>query len=1046
MRNLFRILSFLLIPAFILAGTGKSEAQSGRTITGKVFDSKGEPLIGATVMVKGTSTGTIVGENGTYTLRAPKSATIQVSMLGYETAEMPVEERREINFTLMDDSQILQEAVVEVGYGEQRLVDVTGTVSRVNMEEIIKAPVVSIDQALQGRIAGVNLSSPDGQPGSEMSVVIRGANSITQDNSPLYVVDGFAMEDFAGTGLSPQDVASITVLKDASATAIYGSRAANGVIIIETKKGKLGKPSVTYNGQFGLDQSAKRMEMMTPYEFVDYQIERSGVNFDKYLTDVGRTMEDYLNYDAIDWQSKVFRNAFTHTHNLSMMGGTSQTRYSASFNAVNQDGVIANSGYKKYQGRMALEQKVGKNFRVNLNMSYTDAEVSGQASSTALSTSNSYATYLMYRVWSYRPVSLASMDEEDLFDDDPEGTSSSSTMNPVISNANEQTSKKTTTYTVNGKIEWQIVPGLKLNVRGGFSDRIIRAEEFNNSKTYKGFPRITNTLGVNGSFKETKRIDWMNENTLTFDRTFDKKHKVGAMVGNTIQGQKRTVYGFVASYIPNEEMGLSGMDDGVPQSIDAIISDNRLLSFFTRLNYGYDNRYLVTATFRADGSSKFAPGHKWGYFPSAAFAWRFGQESWARSARWLQDGKLRLSYGLTGNNRVGDYASYQTLSLGEYYPFNNTPESAMLLNAMGNTDLTWETTEQIDLGLDLKLWDGRLNLTVDLYSKITRNLLLNANLPYSSGFANVYKNVGKVGNKGIELTINTINVRTRDFMWTSDFNIAFNDDKVLELAEGQESLLSKVGFTGDFNNTNLYIAQVGKPMASFYGMVWDGVYKVEDFDVNAGGAYVLKPEIPTNGDPREQIQPGDIKYVDQNGDGVVNDQDMVVIGRCAPICTGGFNNTFSWRGLSLNVFFQWSCGNQIMNANRIIFEGNYANKNINQFRSYNNHWTFDNQESTNYRVGGQGPRGVYSSRTIEDGSFLRLKTLQLSYTFPKKLSGKLKMDVLQLSLAAQNLWTLTSYSGLDPEVSTRHSALTPGFDYSAYARNRSYTVGINITF
>ncbi|MCQ2185045.1 MAG: SusC/RagA family TonB-linked outer membrane protein, partial [Bacteroidales bacterium] len=833
----------------------------------------------------------------------------------------------------------------------------------------------------------------------------------------------------------------ITVLKDASATAIYGSRAANGVIIIETKKGKLGKPSVTYTGQFGLDQSAKQMEMMTPYEYVNYQIERRPEYFDKYLTNCSRTMEDYLNYPPVNWQDKVFRNAFTQTHNLSMMGGTSQTRYSASFNAVDQNGVIVNSGFKKYQGRLSLEQQIGKNFRLSINGSYTDATVYGQTASSILASSNSYSTYLMYRVWAFRPVSFTENDEYEIFEDDAEGMDSSSTMNPVISNLNEQSKSRTTTFMANAKLTWNILPYLKLAVRGGYTDKIITSDEFNNSKTVKGFPRITNVLGVNASINQTRRVEWMNENTLTFSKTFKKMHKVNVMVGNTIQGNKRDAFGLSAAYIPNENLGLSGMDDGIPNTIAVTLSDNRLLSFFGRPNYGYGDRYLATVTMRADGSSKFAPGHKWGYFPSAALAWRFGQEKWMKKVRWVQDAKLRLSYGLTGNNRVGDYSSYSTISIGDYYPFNNSPEPAAYRNAMGNTDLTWETTRQLDLGLDLKLWEGRFSFTFDIYDKVTSDLLLNAKIPYSTGFTTVYKNVGKVQNRGLEVTINTINVHTRDFMWTSDLNFAFNQDKVLELADSQQTLLSSVKFTGSFNSTNLYIAQVGKPIASFYGLVWDGMYGVDDFDLNAGGQYVLKEGVPTNGDTRAVIQPGDIKYVDQNGDGVVNDQDMVVIGRGTPFFTGGFNNTLTWRGFDLNFFFQWSVGNMIMNANRLIFEGNYANKTINQFRSYNDH-----QDSRNFRVGGQGPDGLYSTRTLEDGSFLRLKTLQLSYTLPKRISGKLKMDVLKFTIAGQNLWTLSKYSGLDPEVSIRHTALTPGFDFSAYARTRSFTAGVSVTF
>ena len=1022
-------------------GTGLC-AQS-LSVSGKVLDTKGEPLEGAAVIVKGTATGTLVGPDGSYTLKVKKNAVLEASMMGYITETQQVGGRTVVNFTLKDDAVMLQEAVIEVGYGEQRIVDITGTVAHVKMEEIKRAPVTGLDQALQGRIAGVSVTSSDGQPGYDMDIVIRGANSLTQSNAPLYVIDGFPMEDYSTSALSPNDIASVTVLKDASSTAIYGSRGANGVIIIETKKGKLGKTDVTYSGTVGVHQAAKKMELMSPYDFVLYQIERNSANFDKYLTTPGRTLEDYLDYNAIDWQDRVFRNALVHTHNLSVMGGTDQTRFSVSGSVVDQPGVIVNSGYQKYQGRMALEHRISKNLRLNVNTSYTDAVTSGQASSNMLSTSNSYVTYLMYRVWTYRPVSLTTMDEEDILADEDD---SAATMNPVISNANEQSTRKQTTFNANGKLEWKLSPTLKLNIRGGFENRLVRNEEFNNSKTYKGFPRVTNTLGVNGSFRETKTVNWMNENTVSWNPNLGKKHKLSALGGFTMQGTDKSVYGFTAAQVPHEELGLSGMDDGIPQEIVSTLSGNTLMSFLGRVNYQYDNRYLFTVSLRADGSSKFAPGHKWGYFPSAAFAWRFGQERFMRDLTWVDDAKLRLTYGSTGNNKVGDYASYATLAASDYYPFDNTPQVALLQNALGNKDLTWETTDQVDVGLDLRLFDGRFSLTADLYRKVTRDLLLNARMPYSTGFATMYKNVGKIRNDGIELTLGFTPVRTRDFIWTGDLNISFNRDRVLQLSEGQEVLLNAVSFTGDFNATNLYIARVGGPVASFYGALWEGVYGLEDFDVTPAGKYVLKEGVPSNGNDRESIQPGDIKYADINGDGIVNDQDMVVIGRCAPIHTGGLNNNFSWRNFNLNVFFQWSYGNDIMNANRIFMEGNYGNKNINQFASYNDHWTFDNQQSRNFRVGGQGPRGIYSSRTIEDGSFLRLKTVQLSYTFPRRVINRLRLESLSVNLSAQNLWTLTAYSGLDPEVSTRHTTLTPGFDYSAYARNRVFTTGIDITF
>ena len=1032
----------------LLAGSGLSTLSAQTTsstppLTGVVVDKDGNPMVGVAVIVEGTSRGTTTNVDGKFSIAASASQALRINMLGYAEQRIEVGSQTHIKVTLVEDAQMIDDVVVEIGYGNQRLVDVSGALSRVKMDDIVKAPVASFDQALQGRMAGVSVTSSDGQPGTEMDIVIRGANSLTQSNSPLYVIDGFPIEDFSSAAVNAADIASMTVLKDASATAIYGSRGANGVIIIETKKGEEGRAKVTYNGTVGFQEVTNRMELMTPYEFVVYQIERSPSNLDRYLTKPERTLDYYRTNAGIDWQDRLFRNALMHTHNISVSGGNKQTRYVVSGAMVDQQGVIRNSGYRKYQGRISLDQKLAKSLRLSVNANYTQDKTHGQTTSKSLSSANAYASYLMYRTWAYRPVQLTASEENDLFDDEND----TSVMNPIVSNQNENTSKKVTTFLSNAKLEWEIVKDLKLTIRAGYGRKTIRNEEFNNSKTYQGFPRAGNNKGVNGSFSENMIDDWMNENTLVWKREFSKHHKFDITAGFTMQGTSTTRYGFDTSYIPHEFLGLSGMDDGIPYSTTAVLSDNTLMSWLGRVNYSYRSRYMFTASFRADGSSKFVPGNRWGFFPSGAFAWRLGQEKFMRKLKFVDDAKLRVSYGVTGNNRIGDFATYPSLTLSDYYSFGNTtPSEAIVPQQLGNSDLTWESTEQIDLGLDLSLLRNRISLTVDLYRKTTRDLLLNANLPYTSGFPSVYKNVGKVRNDGLEITLSTVNVETKNFTWTSDFNISFNRNRVMALAEGQQSLLSTVAFTAAFYSTPLYIARLGGPMSSFYGVVWDGVYGFDDFEVDAAGAYVLKKGVPTNGDPREQIQPGDIKYVDQNGDGVVNDQDMVVIGRGTPIHTGGFNNNFTWKGLSLNVFFQWCYGNDIMNANRIIFEGNYAGKNINQFRSYVDHWTPENPDSRNFRPGGQGPRGIYSSRTIEDGSFLRLKTLQLSYELPKKWTSRIKIESISVFVSGQNLWTWTGYSGLDPEVSTRNSALTPGYDYSAYARNRIYTAGLKVVF
>ena len=925
------------------------------TVSGMVTDKNKQPLIGVTVIIKDTFSGTTTDNAGKYTINAASSDVLEFSLLGYTQQEALVGTRTKIDIIMAEDLKEIDAVVIEVGYGEQRKKDVSGSVGIVKVSDMIKAPVTSFDQALQGRVAGVNVSSSDGQPGTDFNIVIRGTNSLTQDNSPLYVIDGFPIENFSNAALNPEDIESMTILKDASATAIYGSRGANGVIIIETKKGKVGRAVVSYTGTFGVQSVTKKIDMMSSYDYVKYLIERDESNYATFLTNEGRTLDDYRNIRAIDWQDKIFRTAFVHMHNVSLRGGNKMTRYAASASLSNQPGVIVNSGYKKYQGRVSLDQQISKAVKLSLNANYTQDKISGQTSSAALSTSNSYATYLMYRTWAFRPVMLSHQNPDDLFDDDFDG-SNSAVMNPYITTMNEDRHQKRSTFIANAKLGITLAKGLTLNISGGYTSYNSRTTEFNNSESYKGYPRPNNSKNVNASVADYLRNDWMNENVLTYKRKYNNKHNFDVMVGFTMQGTTTEKYGFETTNIPDEGLGLSGMDDGLPYATNVSLSENTLMSALVRVNYNYKSRYMFTASFRADGSSKFMDGHRWGYFPSGAFAWRMGEEPWLRMAGWINEAKLRVSVGMTGNNRVGDFSAYPSISMSDYYSIGNaTPGEAYIPNNLGNRDLTWETTTQYNIGYDLSLFRSRLNFTVDLYRKNTTDLLLNANMPYSSGYTKVFKNVGAVRNQGIELSLSTVNIQTKDFTWSSDFNISFNRSKVMELTEGEEFLLSKVSFTADYNSSYLYIAQVGQPMAQFYGYEWAGVYGLDDFDCDSSGNYTLKKGVPTNGEERDKIQPGDIKYVDQNNDGVVNDKDRVVIGRGEPIHTGGFNNNFTYKGLTLNVFFQWNYGNDIMNANRIIFEGNALSKNINQYASYADRWSPENQTSRNFRTNGQGP-------------------------------------------------------------------------------------------
>lgn len=1026
-----------------------SAAAEKKQISGTIRSTTdGTPVVGAVVREKNSDSNAAVSDkNGNFRLSVPDGALLEVTCLSYTTKEVAIGQRTDYTIELDTDVQQVDEVVV-IGYGSQKKSDLTGSVATAKMNDLQKAPVASFDQALAGRIAGVQVTSADDQPGGGMEIVIRGGNSLTQSNSPLYVVDGFPMTDFNPSSLNPQDIKSISILKDASATAIYGSRGANGVVMIETQGGKAGRTTVTYDGYVGMASTSNRMELMDPYDFVAYQLE-ANPSYTKsvYLKD-GKTLEDYRGMKGIDWQELLFRNAVIHSHNLSVSGGNDKTTFSVSGSYTDHDGVVDYSGYKRYKARVYLNHKFNKRVRFNVAADYSRDEATGDIASQSTNTTQQYASYLMYRTWGARPVMGVGQDDitGSLFDPDAQDTR----FNPVLDVKNSERIKKGEYFRGNLNLSIMLHKNLELMIKGGFYNRTWRETGFYNSETSKGSSLMaSNTKGVNGTVDFREARSWLNENTLTYRKKFNRVHDLTVLAGWTLQGNNEERWGFAGEQVPIEQLGISGIDNGIPGANTSYVSANRLMSYLGRVMYNYDNRYLLTASFRADGSSKFAKNNRWGYFPSAAFAWRLSEENFLKNVKVISNAKLRLSYGLTGNDQIGDFSRFPQMSMayGNYYPFNNkTPQPGISNTSMGNQRLKWETTEQVNAGLDLELFRGRIALTVDWYNKKTRDLLLNAGVPYTTGYSKIYKNVGCIRNRGWEFSLSTVNVEARNFRWTSDFNISFNQNRILSLNDDETRLLTPVTQGWEMSTVNLYMAEVGAPAAQFIGLIWDGVYNYDDFDL-VGSKYVLRPDRSANGSSREVIQPGDIKYRDIDGDGTITDRDVVVIGRAQPIHIGGFNNNFTWGRFSLNVFLQWSYGNDVMNANRIYMEGNQTNRPaLNQFKSYTERWTPENPDSDMFRVGGQGPVGYYSTRTLEDGSFLRLKTVQLSYNLPAKACRAIGVQNVTLYVSGQNLATWTNYSGMDPEVSVRNSALTPGFDYSAYPRSRTYVFGAKITF
>jgi TonB-linked SusC/RagA family outer membrane protein len=1026
------------------------QAQEQPVVTGRVVEAgSNKGLKGVTVSVKNTSRKSGTGEDGRYSINAGSSDVLVFTFISMQTVEERVGGRKEVNIGMIPKDTSL-DAVVVVGYNTVKRGDLTGAVGQANIQDMSKAPVSSFADALAGRLAGVQVSSADGQPGKGLNIVIRGPGSLTQSISPLYVVDGFPVEDLDPATINPEDIESMSILKDASSTAIYGSRAANGVVLIQTKKGKAGKPVISVGASSGLQLNRKKIELMSPYEYVRYQLERfpTSVEGHRYLAG-GKTLEDYKNVAGVDFQDYVFTKGRINIYNLAIRGGNEQTKYSVSGSFFDQEGVVINTGLKRYTGRIQLDHTISNRIKVGFTAGYAAVTSWGQVISSTPTSSTS--SYVMFRTWAYRPVGFPDS-EVNLVEEDTDESSINASdfrINPVVDLENQYQYDYNNQLEGLGNVSVNITKDLVLKVTGGIRNNNYTYDRFFNSKTSKGSPSNPNNAdGINGSVLNNYAHSWSNENTLNYNKVFNKMHRLSAMALVSYQKNTFRSEGYSGRLLPNENLGIGGLNQGIAYNPVASRTHNTRNSYGGMINYNYASRYLLTLNFRADGSSKFAAGNRWGYFPGAAVGWNMHNENFLAKSAVISNSKIRASYGIIGNDRVGNfsYISQLTTSTNGYSYNGATPTLAVYQSNLGNEDLTWERTTSMDVGYELGLFNNRVELVVDLYKRTTDDLLLNSQLPPTTGFSTAFKNIGKLENTGLELSLNARIIQTNSFSWESGFNITFNRNKVLELNEGLRSLDNVVSTDVNYSD-NLYMSEIGKPSGMMVGYVWLGNYQYSDFNNTAPGVYVLKPEVATNGKARNTIQPGDIKYKDLNGDGIVNADDKTVIGRGQPVHWGGFVNNLHYKGFSLNVFFQWSYGNDIYNANRITFEGNTnGRRNMNQYASYANRWSPENQTNEHFRAGGEGVIGYHSSKYVEDGSYLRLKTLSLDYSLPARYIKRLFMTSLALNVSMQNIFTWTTYTGLDPDVSTRNNILTPSYDYSAYPQARTITFGVKANF
>lgn len=1049
MKNHFKLfltkskkgIALLLITLFSVLCSFSTYAQV-KKVTGTITDEIGMPLPGANVIEKGTQNGAVTDFDGNFSILVSSKSIITVSYIGYKPQEITVGNQSVIQVKLLPDLQQLEETVV-IGYGSVRKKDLTGSVASVKMEKLTEAPVVSFDQALAGRVSGVQVAAGDGEPGSGMQITIRGANTVNGDNSPLYVLDGFIVEDFNPGILDPTDIQSIDILKDASATAIYGARGANGVVLITSKTAKSGKTKMTYETRLDVKEVTKKIPVLNAYEFVRYinDLEpdraRSSYFVDANGVEVG-SLEDYENSPTRNWQDEGFRTAYTKSHKLNISSGGESTRFTASLNALNDEGTLLKTEYKRLNGRINMNHKINDKADVTTDVLYSNSVQQG------LDTEGTGTYSFMRGLISYQPVVNKFIDYGDFspldgvtddFQADPIFN-----WHPIQSLNNEYRNRKQDQFISNIKLRYKLNKNLTLEVKGGYNGIFRKNGIFNNSKTVYG--RLIQPInGINGSMDHTNFKTLTNINTLTFRKTFGGKHYINALIGTSVIA-KRTERTYTKStFIPEyaESLGINALDEGELSNTDDFNGglDERTQSLLARFNYTYNDKYLLTTSIRRDGSSKFSPGNNISYFPSIALAWKAEEESFIKKLDWISQLKFKVGYGKTGNDRIPSGARFDlfTSVQSSYFIDNGSIVLGQRPTSTGaNPNLVWETTSQYNAGIDLGLFKGRVSASIEAYQKTTDDLLLLADKSPSVGISDFWINSGSVRNRGLEVSLNTINVKRKHFQWTSDFNISFNQNVVTTLPENKP-IFGKPNYYSRYS-TQQYIVEEGKSLGNMYGYISDGVYQNNDFTNGA-----LNSSEPSY---KAVHQPGDEKYKDLNGDGRITPDDKTIIGNGLPKHFGGLGNTFTYKNFDLSIFFQWSYGNDVLNANRLVFEEMQV-PTQNQYATVLNRWSQDNQNTDMFRAGGRGFEDV-SSRVIEDGSYVRLKTINFSYTVPKNIIEKLPINSLKLYASGQNLFTWTNYSGFDPDVSTNRSPIMPGIDYSAYPINKIYSLGLNVTF
>lgn len=1090
-----------------LPGKSMSVAQAAKKVTGTVLDEQGQPMIGVTVRLRDGKAGATTDLDGKFSIEVPQNSVLVFSYIGYQEYTLTVGNQNNYIINMESENAALDEVVV-IGYQTIKRKDLTGSVASVRGEDVATMPVANVAQALQGKLPGVNVTTQDGRPDATVSIRVRGGGSISQSNDPLILVDGITVKSL--DDIPSDQVESIDVLKDASSTAIYGARGANGVILVTTKGAKGGKVSVSYNGYVKFNTPTKYLDTLDPYDYLSFVWGNAAALGDAYRVSFEKLyglgdnagsntggIESYRNVSNQDIQKDVYNSSVSHNHDLTITGGNDKTRMLFSANYMDEEGMKINSYARRASFNFKINQKITKNLDVSFDARYSDRRTMGDEKTTNGSGSILSSSYR------FRPIATSDIlgDLDAMREGNMEMYGRQSTWDrysPAARIGDYEPLYIKQRLRGTASLNWRIIDGLTYHTDLSYN-RTWEEDKIWGGAIYNNYMNdATGEKLYAGSVEWAKRGSWGLRwtNTMSYDFNFlPEEHRLNLLLGHEVTdsgGDEIEIDAnhFPANFTKDNAFAMINQYDktaGTSNFFSGVDMPERILSFFGRVNYTLLDRYLFTFTFRADGSSKFSPEHRWGYFPAAAIGWRISEEPFMESTRdWLDNLKLRFSYGSVGNDGI-DANLWSQMWTSEtdmrwQYALNNQYSSSYDYSAteMANKDLKWETTITRNIGVDFSFFNSRLWGSVDLYWNTTKDLLMLTSIPGITGFTATYDNIGQTSNKGIEISLSGEIYKDKDWNITAGMNINFNKGNVDELADNVTGLYSSSWCGSSSFPGNDYILKEGSPVGIVRGYIYDGFYTTDDFNY-VNGQYVLKEGVadlgsfinPVHGVDRPEGQnayPGLPKYRDMNDDKVIDELDVCEIGDMNPVHTGGFNINATWKNFDLGLYFNWSYGNDVYNVNKIASmycakeSGAYENKLAFMKDAYKIYDIVDGQlvhlttpEQLNAaNVNAKYPlpyseNGVTSTLAIEDGSYLRLNTLTLGYSLPQNLLRKVGISKLRIYGTVYNVFTITGYSGLDPEVSantSNNNATYPtvGLDWGTYPRARSFVVGLNLTF